>query len=186
MSADDRSDYQSQLAELQKQQGDTKAAENTMRKREALLEAAANSAPDVETAATFDAHRTDCYIQLHELDKAEALLSQRQKELPDDYNPPARLARVLFEDKKYPAAEASVDRALSLMTKGPRRIGILGLKGKILVAQNKPKDGVIREQLEVLRGLPATQKSPQMEAALQKELDALAHPPAAAPAPGKS
>jgi tetratricopeptide (TPR) repeat protein len=171
-SADDRSDVQASLAQLQKDAGDEQAAEATQRAREKLLEAAAARAPDVETAATFDAHRTDCYLALHELDKAEALLSQREKQLPADYNPPARLARVLLEEKKLPLAEAAVDRALALMTQGPRRVGILGLKVKILAAQGKPTEPVLREELSVLRALPSTQKRPQAEAEIEKQLAA--------------
>jgi len=95
---------------------------------------------------------------------------RREKELPDDYNPPARLARVLLEDKKLPLAESQVDRALALMTQGPRRVGILGLKVKILAAQGKPTESVLREELAVLRGLPATQRRPQAEAEIEKQL----------------
>ena len=171
-SADDRSDVQATLAGLQKDLGDEKGAEATLRLREKLLEEAAAKAPDVETAATFDAHRTDCYLQLHELEKAETLLGQREKELPADYNPPARLARVLLEDKKPALAEAEVDRALGLMTQGPRRVGILSLKAKILAAQNKPTEKVLREELETLRGLPKTMRRPQAEADLEKQIEA--------------
>ena len=171
-SVDDRSDVQASLAELQKEQGDEKASEATLRKREKLLEDAAAKAPDAETAATFDAHRTDCYVALHELDKAEQMLGEREKQLPDDYNPPARLARVLLEGKKFALAETQVDRALALMTTGPRRVGILGLKARILAAQGKPTESVLREQLSVLRALPSPQRRPQAEADIEKQLAA--------------
>jgi len=173
-SVDDRSDVQASLASLQSDTGDQAAAQATLRKRERLLEQAAAAAPDAETAATFDAHRTDCYVQLGELDKAEALLSQREKDLPADYNPPARLARVLLEAKKLAAAEGAVDRALARMTKGPRRVGILGLKAKILAAEGKPREAVLREELQVMHDLPATQRPSEaqiksVEAEIQKE-----------------
>ena len=170
LSADDRSDVLANLADLQESDGRKPTAIETMRRREKLLEAAAAAAPDPATAATFDAHRTDTYVYLDELPKAEALLSKREKEIPGDYNPPARLARVLLLEKKLPEAEAAVDRALGQMTKGPRRIGILGLKAKILDALGKPKEAVLREQLAVLRGLPATQRQPETEAKLAATL----------------
>ena len=138
--------------------------------RAKLLEEAAARAPDATMASTFDAHRTDTYLYLGEPQKAEQLLAAREKEMPDDYNPPARLARVLLEEKKLPEAEAAVDRALLKMTRGQRRIGVLGLKARILEREGKPTAAVVQEQLEVLRELPRTQRSPEMEAQLRKKL----------------
>jgi hypothetical protein len=77
---------------------------------------------------------------------------------------------VYLEEKKLPDAEAAVDRALSKMDRGQRRIGILGLKASILKAQGKPATAVLREQLEVLRGLPRNQRRPEMEAKIEREL----------------
>jgi hypothetical protein len=144
-----------------------------MRKRSAMLEAAAATAPDTTTAATFDAHRTDSYLYLGEPAKAEAMLTAREKEMPNDYNPPARLARVLLEEKRAPEAEAAVNRALALMPQGPRKVGILGLKARILEAQGKDKAPVLREQLALMNSLPATQRNPETEQKIEAELKAL-------------
>jgi len=141
-----------------------------MRERAQVLEAAAAAAPDATMAATFDAHRTDTYLYLKEPQKAEQLLVQREKEIADDYNPPARLANVYLQEKKLPEAEAAVDRALAKMDRGQRRVGILGLKAKILKAQGKPVASVLHEQLEVLRSLPGPQRRPEMEAKIEREL----------------
>jgi len=177
LSVDDRSDLYAQLAghldELKRHE-DAVAA---MRKRSAMLEAAAASAPDVVTAATFDAHRTESYLYLGEASKAEALLSKREKELPDDYNPSARLARVLLEEKRPAEAEAAVDRALAKMTQGPRKVGVLGLKARILAAQGKDKAPVLREQLALSRSLPTSQRHPPTEQKIEAELKALESPP---------
>jgi len=77
---------------------------------------------------------------------------------------------VLFEEKKLPQAEAAVDRALAKMDRGQRRVGILVLKAKILQAQGKSTSSVLREQLEVLRSLPKTQRKPAQEAELETAL----------------
>ena len=98
------------------------------------------------------------------------MLAQREKEIPSDYNPPARLARVLLEEKKLSEAESAVNRALDRMPRSQRRIGILGLKLKILKAQGKPVDKVLKEQLEVMRSLPAPQRNPDQEARLEEQL----------------
>ena len=94
----------------------------------------------------------------------------REKEMPADYNPPARLARVLLEEGKQAEAEQAVNRALAKMTRGNRRIAVLGLKAKILSAEGKPVQPVLREQLEVMRSLPQTQRNPETEATLEQQL----------------
>ncbi len=177
LSVDDRSDALATLADLQESDGRKPEAIETMKKRAAILEAGAAAAPDAATASTFDAHRTDAYVALGELAKAEQLLAGREKDLPADYNPPARLARVLHLQKRDPEALAAADRALALMTKGPRRVGILALKAQILTALGKPTELVLREQLAVLKALPATQRRPEAEAKLEAQLAAPAGKP---------
>lgn len=170
LSADDRSDAQSSLKDFLEAAGRHEEAVRVMRARAKLLEGAAASAPNPALASTFDAHRTETYLYLGEAQKAEQLLSDREKQMPDDYNPPARLARVLFEQGKLPEAEAAVDRALAKMTRGQRRVGVLGLKARILEKRGKPTAAVVQEQLEVFQELPKTQRSPEQEAQLRKKL----------------
>jgi tetratricopeptide (TPR) repeat protein len=170
LAADDRSDALANLAELLDQAGRHEEAVRTMQERAQLLENAAAAAPDATMASTFDPHRTDTYLYLNQAPKAEQLLAQREKEMPSDYNPPARLARVYLEEKKLPQAEAAVDRALAIMPRSQRRIGILALKARILKAAGKPVDAVLREQLEVLRSLPSPQRNPEQEAKLEQQL----------------
>jgi tetratricopeptide (TPR) repeat protein len=170
LSVDDRSDAQANLMELLDMSRRHERAVQIAKARATLLEGAAARAPDPTMASTFDAHRTETYLYLGEAPKAERLLAQREKEMPADYNPSARLARVLFEQKRLVEAEAAVDRALSKMTRGQRRIGVLGLKARILEKQGKPTAAVVQEQLDVLRGLPQTQRSPELEAELQQKL----------------
>ena len=170
LSVDDRSDAMATLIELLDASRQHDRAVEVANARVRLLEDAAARAPDATMASTFDAHRTDTYLYLKEPQKAEQLLAEREKQMPDDYNPPARLARVLLEEKKLAEAEAAVDRALAKMTRGQRRIGVLGLKARILQAEGKPSAAVVQEQLDVYRELPATQRNPQLEAQLRKKL----------------
>jgi len=170
LAADDRSDALANLAEMLDVAGRHAEAVSAMDNRARVLESAAAAAPDATIASTFDAHRAETYLYLKQARKAEQLLARREKEMPGDYNPPARLARVLFEEKKLPQAEAAVDRALAKMDRGQRRVGILALKAKILQAQGKSTSAVLREQLEVLRSLPRTQRKPAQEAELETAL----------------
>ncbi|MGZ6081298.1 MAG: thioredoxin family protein [Myxococcaceae bacterium] len=179
LSVDDRSDLYANLADALDELKRHDEAVAAMRKRAAMLEAAAAAAPDVATAATFDAHRVETYLYLGEAPKAEALLAKREKEMPADYNPPARLARVLLEEKRAPEAEAAVDRALALMSQGPRKVGILGLKARILKAEGKDPTPVLREQLALFRTLPSTQQNPETAKRIEAELKALGAAPTA-------
>ena len=170
LAADDRSDALANLAEMLDVAGRHPEAVSAMEERARVLESAAAAAPDATLASTFDAHRTETYLYLKQARKAEHLLTRREKEMPQDYNPPARLARVLLEEKKLTEAEAAVDRALAKMDRGQRRVGVLALKAKILQAEGKNTSAVWREQLEVLRSLPKTQRKPAQEAELENKL----------------
>jgi tetratricopeptide (TPR) repeat protein len=170
LAADDRSDALANLAEMLDVAGKHPEAVGAMQERAQVLEKAAGAAPDATIASTFDAHRAETYLYLGTPEKAEHLLAQREKEMPQDYNPPARLARMLFEQKKLAEAEAAIDRALVKMDRGQRRVGILGLKAKILQAEGKSTTAVLREQLEVLRSLPRTQRRPDQEAEIERKL----------------
>ncbi len=170
LAADDRSDALANLSEMLDVKGRHPEAVAAMQERAQVLEKAAAGVPDATLASTFDAHRADTYLYLKEPAKAEKLLAQREKEMPSDYNPPARLARVLLEEKKLPEAEAAVDRALAKMDRGQRRVGILDLKAKILKAEGKSTTAVLREQLDVLRSLPKTQRKPAREAEIERQL----------------
>src|SRR4051812_21151802 len=188
LAADDRSDALANLSEMLDVAGRHPEALAAMQQRAEVLEKAAAAAPDPTLASTFDPHRVDTYLYLKQPEKAEQLLTQREKEMPHDYNPPARLARVLFEEKKLPEAHAAVDRALAKMDRGQRRGGILRLEAKILPAQGRsppplPRaqpDGlpppstttVLREQLDVLRALPKTQRKRDLEAEIERKLAA--------------
>src|SRR5207244_10748375 len=89
LSVDDRSDAQANLMELLDVSHKHEQAVQVGQARAKLLEGAAARAPDAPMASTFDAHRTDTYLYLGEPQKAEQLLAAREKEMPDDYNPPA-------------------------------------------------------------------------------------------------
>jgi thiol-disulfide isomerase/thioredoxin len=170
LAADDRSDALANLSELYDVSGKHADALAAMRDRAQVLEKAAAAAPDSTMASTFDAHRVETYIYLGEISRAEELLEQREKEMPSDYNPPARLARVYLKEKKLAEAESAVDRALAKMDRGQRRVGILELKQQILKAENKPATDTLREELDVLRNLPRTQRKPDKEAQIETQL----------------
>jgi tetratricopeptide (TPR) repeat protein len=172
LSADDRSDILSSVVEVLDDQGKHAEAVKAAEKRRDLLLAAQKAASDPEVASTFDPHLTDTYLYLKDLGAAEKLLSAREKEMPTDYNPPARLARVLFEEKRFADAEQAIDRALKLQPEGPRRVQVLSLKAKILKSEGKPTRAVLQEQLRIIESLPASKRNPKAEQKIRAELQA--------------
>jgi hypothetical protein len=65
------------------------------------------------------------------------------------------------------------------MSQGPRKVGILGLKARILKAEGKNPTPVLQEQLALLRSLPSTQRQPETEQRITAELKALGVAPTA-------
>lgn len=128
--ADDRADAYSILADALVEMGQTKEALSAENARLAILEQAAASAPSPEAAATFDYGRALAYVALGRADDAVKLLEKREQELPDTFEPPARLADVLVALKRWKPALAAIDRALP-KAYGPRKLRYLETKAKI-------------------------------------------------------
>ncbi|MEY4576403.1 MAG: hypothetical protein RL701_1106 [Pseudomonadota bacterium] len=99
----------------------------------AQLEAAAASAKDPAARRVWDAHRVEAYLALDEPAKIVPMLQQSERELPNDYNPPARLARAYLALKETQPAKAAIDRALTRCD-GPRKLRLYQLKSDILLA----------------------------------------------------
>src|SRR5204863_8979775 len=89
-----------------------------------FLEGEAKKVKTVEQRAVFDSHRVSAYMSLKEPERAVPMLEQSERDLPNDYNPPARLGAIYRTMGKYDEALAAYDRALA-KAYGPRKIGIL-------------------------------------------------------------
>jgi tetratricopeptide (TPR) repeat protein len=100
-----------------------------------VLEAAAKHAPP-EQRRVWDSHRLEAYLALGQPERAIPMLEQSEREVPDDYNPPARLAHAYLALGRLDAAESAVSRALA-RSNGPRKIRLYMLKADILLAEKK-------------------------------------------------
>jgi tetratricopeptide (TPR) repeat protein len=98
------------------------------------LEGAAAKARDAASRAVWDPHRLEAYIALGEIETAIPMLEQSARDFPNDYNPPARLARAYYELHRYEPAMIEVTRALERAS-GPRKIRIYMLKADIWEAK---------------------------------------------------
>ena len=129
-STDDIADAWDILADALKETGDKAGFKKAHERRLLLLEAAAKAAPSPAAAATFDYARAGSYVVLGRAQEAVTMLEARVRELPNSYEPPARLASLLHRMGRDKQAQPAIDKVLKLAY-GPRRMRYLALKADI-------------------------------------------------------
>jgi len=98
-------------------------------------------------------------------------IEQSEKDLPDDYNPPARLANLYRRLGRLDEALAASTRALSKV-QGSRRLRVLSERADIHVARGEKDEAVrtLEEAIAYAKTLSGAQASPRTVAALEKKL----------------
>ena len=174
MADDDRSGLLGLLLSARQNAKDEAGAKQAATDWAAFLEGAAARAQSPDQRAVFDSHRLSAYLELGTPEKAVPMLEQSEKALPEDYNPPYRLAVAYNALKRWDDALAATARALPLAY-GPRKIRIWSArsdafagKGDVAAAQ-----AALVEALAHARALPPGQASEATLASLQKKHDAL-------------
>lgn len=170
-SADDRADMFAVLADGLEARGDADGAKRAQERRLAILEEAARKATSVDQARAFDYGRMGAYLALGRGEEAVKMLEAREKELPDSYEPPARLASALFKMGKHKEALAAADRAIKLAY-GPRRLRYLKLRADILqrLGDKAARVEALRAEVAGWESLPPGQASPADLASAKKRL----------------
>jgi tetratricopeptide (TPR) repeat protein len=176
VAADDRSGVYQMLIAARSDLHDTEGEKRVTEEWASFLEAEAEKAKTAEGRAVFDSHRLSAYLALEQPERAIAMLERSQRELPDDYNPPARLAAAYKAMKKYDEALAASDRALSLAY-GPRKLGILRTRAEIFEGKGDAVSArkTIEDAIALAESLPEEQRSARTIAALKKKLETIAH-----------
>ncbi|MCU1280702.1 MAG: thiol reductase thioredoxin [bacterium] len=169
--ADDRSALYELLVDLRDEAGDAAGKKALAARWLAFLEGEAAHATAVEQRAAFDPHRVNAALALGEPLRAEAALKQSERDLPADYNPPARLAIVYRSAGRLDDALAAVDRALAKVY-GPRAMRLYDLRSDILVAKGDRAGArkTLEKALEIARALPVEQRRDQHVTAIEKKL----------------
>ena len=113
--------------------------------------------------------------RFQENEAATEALQQSEKELPNDYNPPARLALVYREMGRLDDALAAVDRALTKVY-GPRKLRVLETKASIFA---KKGDAAAQKQtltaaVAHAKALPVGQRNEKTIARLEGALQEVA------------
>jgi tetratricopeptide (TPR) repeat protein len=174
MSPDDRGDALRIVWDAEEGLGNREGALAAARERLAVLETAAKRAPNPQVSSTFDGGRLETLLFLDRARDAVAFLGERERELPNDYNPPHRLASAYQALGDHASALSAIDRAIAKAW-GARKARMLDKRAEILAKLGRADDarGTLEAALSHLRSLPPGQNKPELEAALQKRVEAL-------------
>jgi tetratricopeptide (TPR) repeat protein len=171
LAADDMSSLYISLADEREAAHDEEGTRQVVSDWAVFLEGAAAKAKTAEGRSAFDSHRLSAYLTLHEPERAIPMLESSERDFPDDYNPPARLAVAYKAMKRYDEALAASDRALA-KAYGPRKILIWNNRADIYTAMGDLPAArqTIEEALAAAQEFPAGQRSESQIASLKKRL----------------
>ena len=172
IAADDISSIYDTLADEREDAGDDAGRIRFLEERSAFLDREAAKATTPEQRAVFDSHRLGVALALGRPEKAIPMLEQSERDFPDDYNPPARLAAAYKAMKRWDEALAASDRALS-KAYGPRKLLILQNRAEILAGKGDAAGAraTLEQAISLAESLPEGQRSERTIAALRKKLE---------------
>jgi len=172
LAVDDVSALYQSLASEREEAGDEAGKKKTLEEWAAYLDGEAAKTKTAEESSTFDAHRLTAYLELGQPERAIPMLETAERDFPDDYNPPARLALAYRAMKKYDEALAASDRALA-RAYGPRKLVILQARADIYAKKGDPAASrkTREDALAWAEALPKEQVSERQIAALKKQLE---------------
>lgn len=138
------------------------------------LETQAKSAPNTEARAALDGHRVAAATRAEDPGRMIPALEASVRELPEDYNPSARLAVLLRDAGRLDEALAASDRALS-KAYGPRKLLLYDARATILEKKGDVPGAkaVLDQALEHAKTLPGPQRPKGMIARIEKRRAAL-------------
>jgi tetratricopeptide (TPR) repeat protein len=140
----------------------------------AFLDGEAARAGTPEERTVFDSHRLSAYMELGQVERAIPMLQQSERDLPGDYNPPARLAAAYRALQRWDEALSASDRAMALAY-GPRKLNFYELRADIFKGRGDLEGArsTLGEAIRYLESLPQEQRSATRLAALKRKLDAM-------------
>lgn len=144
------------------------------------LEAEAAKATTPEARAVFDPHRLSAALASKQVERVIAPLEASERDLPKDFNPPARLALARAELGQTDAALADIGRALQKNQGGPRKLRLLEIQASLFATKKDvvSQKRVLTEALEYGKALPASQRPASKLTQLESKLAALNTPEA--------
>jgi tetratricopeptide (TPR) repeat protein len=172
--ADDRSDLYDYLVDALHRLGRDDEARRLAGAWATLLEDQAAHAATPAARAVFDAHRVLAYEALGDPARALPMLQQSERDFPGDYNPPARLGKVLFDLKRNDEAIAALERALP-RAYGPRKLRLWSLEADAFIAKGDEAGArrALQSALDFAASVPLTGAYPSLRDAIADRLRAL-------------
>ena len=169
---DDRSGLHASLVDARERQGDAAGARRAARDWLDWLDTQAREAPSVEARAALDGYRVSAALAADAPRRALAPLEESERQLPDDYNPPARLAIVYRELGRYDDALAATDRALAKVY-GPRKLVVLETRASIYEKKgdHAAAKKTLEDALTYSGTLPEPQRPKGLVARIEKQLN---------------
>jgi tetratricopeptide (TPR) repeat protein len=172
--ADDRSGLFETTVDARREDHDAEGSRVLAARWADYLERQARVADSPAARAVFDAHRMLAYIALGDPARALPMLADSEKDFPKDYNPPARMAKVYLDLRRYDEGVAAIGRAMKLAY-GPRKMRFFLLKADLLAAQGDKAGSLttLREAHAYGAGLPAAERPTRDLAEVDKRLAAV-------------
>jgi tetratricopeptide (TPR) repeat protein len=174
VSADDRSSLYGVLVSARDEAGDEEGARKMATEWSAFLEDAASKAATPDQRAIYDSHRLSVYLELDQPERAAAVLEESERDFPEDYNPPGRLAIAYKAMERWDDALAASDRAIE-KSYGPRRLRYMTNKAGIYEAMGDVESArnTLEEAVAAAEALPEGQRSESRTARIRSQLGAL-------------
>ncbi len=172
--ADDRAGLFDALVDARGVAGDERGAHAIALRWWAFLEDDGRRARTAEARAALDGMRVAAARACADPARALPALEASEKELPADYNPPARRAALLLDLGRLDEARAAAERALRLAY-GPRKLKLYQLAVKVLERQGDRAAlaAALDEALAFASTLPTPQRDDRVLAALHARRDQL-------------
>jgi len=174
LAADDRSGLYISLLDARKAAKDEAGARKVAEAWSAFLDGEAAKARTPSERTVFDPHRVAAYIEIGSPERAIPMLEQSERDFPDDYNPPARLAIAYRAMKRWKEGLAASDRALA-RAYGPRELGMLQVRADLYagLADTAQARKTLEDAIAMADSLPPGQRSESTIASLKKKLEAM-------------
>jgi len=165
LSVDDRSDAMRIQREIYERLDRNDAARALAERQRQLLDQAATAAPSPRAAMTFNWPRAEVYVYLGRGAELIPDLERSVAALPEEYDPPYRLAWVALKLGRHDLALANAERALALVY-GPRKARAQWLVADIQQARGDRVAArtALRTVVEIYAALPPGQAQPAAEA----------------------
>ena len=174
LAEDDRSALYTSLYDERADARDAEGAQKVAAAWASELDAAAARAQTPEQRTALDPNRLNALEAANRLPDAIPMLEQSEKDFPNDYNPPARLALVYLKLQRYDDAMTAANRALERVY-GPRRIRVLSTIVDIQLGTGDRAGArkTLEDAVTFADGLPEGQRNEEQVVSLRRKLDSL-------------